>query len=208
MIPKVDDGPPTAPAPFEAEQRFLIHNVSWAQYEALLAAFEDHSGFKATYLKGELELMSPSLLHEKTGRFTARLLDVFCAERGIDIYFYGSTTFKKRAAERGAEPDECFSLREIVEEAELAPPDIALEVVITSGWIDKLDVYRGLDVAEVWFWKQGRFWVYHLGSEGYHQASKSRFLTGLSFEQLAQFVERKDQPQALREYRALLRGAK
>ena len=209
MIPTVDDQPPPTPAPFEAEQRFLIHNVSWAQHEALLAAVEDHPGLKVTCLKGELELPSPrSRRHEPASRFAARLLDVFAEERGIDLHAHGGTTFKKKAAERGGEPDECFNLRAIPDDDKKTPPDIALEVVLTSGWIDKLEVYRGLRVAEVWFWKKGRFWVYHLGKSGYRRAARSRFLRDLDFSVLARFVERADQPQALREYRALLRGAR
>ena len=42
--------------------------------------------------------------------------------------------------------DECYCLGELTE-----IPDIALEIAITSGGIDKLSVYQGLGVTEVWF---------------------------------------------------------
>ena len=32
-------------------------------------------------------------------------------------------------------------------------PDIAIEVVVTSGLVDKMAVYAGLGVPEVWLWR-------------------------------------------------------
>ena len=45
---------------------------------------------------------------------------------------------------RGVEPDECYCLGTLAE-----IPDIAIEIALTSGGIDKLEVYRGLQVPEV-----------------------------------------------------------
>jgi len=45
---------------------------------------------------------------------------------------------------------------------ELEIPDIAVEVTISSGGIDKLAVYQGLGVPEVWFWQGGKFSLYCL----------------------------------------------
>jgi Uma2 family endonuclease len=41
-------------------------------------------------------------------------------------------------------------------------PDLALEVVWTSGGLDKLEIYRRLGVGEVWIWKDGRITVHAL----------------------------------------------
>ncbi|MEG4506483.1 Uma2 family endonuclease [Microcoleus sp. F6_B4] len=36
-----------------------------------------------------------------------------------------------------------------------AIPDLAIEVVFTSGGIDKLQLYKRLGIPEVWFWEDG-----------------------------------------------------
>ena len=46
------------------DQRVILHDVSWAQYEAALAIRGDSSGTRIAYLEGELELMTPSVSHE------------------------------------------------------------------------------------------------------------------------------------------------
>lgn len=190
--------PPGEP---EGERRFSIEGVTWGQYTALRDLLDDHAGLRITYLEGKLELMSPSLEHERSKKMIARLLEIYAVERGISLNGYGSTTFKLQAAERGVEPDECY-----VVGSELAKvPDFAIEVVITSGGIDKLSVYRGLAVPEVWFFHKGRFLVYALGPSGYELAPRSRFVPDLDLEHLAQFVDATDQTDATRRYRDSLR---
>ena len=84
-------------------------------------------------------------------------------------------------------------------------PDIALEVVVTSGGINKLEVYRGLGVREVWYWHQGSFEMYRLGASGYELQERSGFLEGLDFGELAGYVEEQDQHAALKAYQEALR---
>ncbi|NER39082.1 MAG: hypothetical protein F6J93_34875 [Oscillatoria sp. SIO1A7] len=36
------------------------------------------------------------------------------------------------------------------------------EVIVTSGSIALLDIYQGLGITEVWFWKGDRFSLYYL----------------------------------------------
>jgi hypothetical protein len=86
-------------------------------------------------------------------------------------------------------------------------PDIAIEVMLSSGGLNKLRVYHGLGVREVWFWIDGRLSLYVLGDNGYEARSKSELLPELDFDLLARFVDRSDQPQALKEYRAALRAS-
>ena len=89
-------------------------------------------------------------------------------------------------------------------------PDIAIEVVMTSGGIEKLPVYQGLEVAEVWFWADDvrAFRLYALGENGYEPIEKSRLVPGLDFAVLARFATRTDQPQAMKEFRETLRAGR
>lgn len=184
-----------------AEQRLILYGVSFDQYAAMRELLDDHSGLKMTYLAGTLELLSPSDRHEWIKTTVARLIELYALERDVPLNGYGSTTFRKRIEERGLEPDECYCfglLKDV--------PDIALEVVITSGGIDKLAVYQGLGVREVWFWREGVFSVHLLGASGYEERPRSMLLPELDFDVLARFAEAPDQTGAVRAYRDLLRG--
>jgi Uma2 family endonuclease len=162
----------------------------------------DGPGIRLTYLCGALEIMSPSRRHEDLKKRIARLIELFALERDIALYSYGSTTFRREAKERGLEPDECYCVGGDM----LEVPEIALEVVVTSGGINKLAVYQGLGVREVWFWKDERFELYTLGEEGFRPLAASALIPQLDFAALARFALHADQHQALVEYRAFLRA--
>lgn len=81
-----------------------------------------------------------------------------------------------------------------------ASPDVAVEVFLTSGGIDKLDVYRGLGVPEVWIWKDGRIAVHALGESGYEQVERSGMLPELDLGALAECARLPDQADAVDAY--------
>jgi Uma2 family endonuclease len=183
----------------EDEQRILLAGVPWSVYVMLRDSL-DGPGLRMTYLEGMLEIMSPSRTHEVSKKQIARLLELFCLERDIPLFGYGSTTFRKEERERGLEPDECYCRG-----ADRDTPDIALEVIITRGSIDKLDVYRGLGVREVWVFEAGRFQLFALRGEGYAPIPVSEVLPEVDLAELARFAADADQHAALKAYRAALR---
>lgn len=89
---------------------------------------------------------------------------------------------------RGLEPDECYCLGQKKEIS-----DLAIEVVITSGIVNKLDIYQGLGVTEVWQWQDGQFLIHHLRPTGYEQITTSELLPNLDPQQLASYVNSTDQ---------------
>ncbi|MDD1418831.1 Uma2 family endonuclease [Dolichospermum sp. ST_sed1] len=192
LIPQLDDS--------IEEQRIIINNVTWQQYETLRATLDDIPGLRMTYLEGTLELMNPSKKHELDKKTIARLVEIYVLEMDIDLTGYGSTTFRKQIKARGLEPDECYCFGQIKE-----VPDIAIEVVLSSGGIDKLSVYQGLAIPEVWFWQNNQFAVYHLRQEGYELINRSEFLPELDLTILAQYVQLPHQTQAVKAYRDSLR---
>lgn len=167
----------------DPEERFTTSGVSWSSYEALLAKLEENSHYRVTYLDGVLEILSPSIKHEKVKKNLAMLLEHFLYKKRINCIPLGSTTFRNKAKKAGAEPDECYCIGE-----EKSVPDVALEVNMTSGNIDKLETYRRLGVKEVWMWKTNRLSLYHLREEtpkvfvdtyGYERITISEFLPEL-----------------------------
>ncbi|HEY3355720.1 MAG TPA: Uma2 family endonuclease [Polyangia bacterium] len=187
--------------PSDDDQRVVIHGVSWSQYEAIRERTDHIPGLRLTYLEGALEIMSPSSRHELLKKLIARLLEVYALERDIDLVGAGSTTFRSPEVERALEPDECYCLGTYRE-----PPDLAIEVVLTTGGLDKLAVYRGLGVLEVWQWRADRFQVWRLGAEGYAEVGRSQVLPALDLEDLAIFVRMPEQPAAVRAFRDRLRA--
>src|SRR5688572_22462066 len=184
----------------EEEPRVLLSNVPWATY-VVLRDTVDSPGVRMTYLKGWLEIMSPSRQHEVNKKQIARLLELFCLERDIPLYGYGSTTFRKEEEERGLEPDECYCRG-----ADRAVPDVALEVVVTVPSIDKLEVYRGLGVREVWVYRRGAFQVFALRGERYEPADGSQTFPEVELSRIAHYAAREDQHAALKEFRLELQA--
>ena len=171
-------------APQHGAERFVIHDVPWHVYVSLRDSLDDRdSHLRLTYLRGELELMSPSNEHEESKGLIGHLLEVYCVEKGIEVYVQGSTTYRDERAERGLEPDESYSFgtRKDI-------PDLAIEVVHSRWRVDKLEVYRGLGVPEVWVLRGGAIQVHRLHEGKYVEAPRSVALPALDLELLARHV--------------------
>ncbi len=129
------------------EDHFVVlHGVSWSDYQRVLEIRGDHSSPRIAYLEGRLEIMSPSGSHERIKSLIGRLVEVWCLEHDVEFTTVGSWTLEDKTTDRGVEPDECYifgpprgALR----------PDLAIEVIWTSGGLAKLEIYRKLGVAEV-----------------------------------------------------------
>ena len=182
------------------EEKITLYGVTWEQYDTLVSMFMDKfPGLRMTYLEGTLEIMGTSSEHERLKTIIARLLEMYAVEKRITLNGYGNTTFRKEVTQRGLEPDECYCLEELRE-----VPDIAIEIAITSGGIDKLSVYQGLGVTEVWFWQNKQFILYRLQEEAYQQVTSSEFLPELDLVLLSQFVDCDNQTAAVIAYRDAL----
>lgn len=186
----------------EGEQR-LVLSADWRTY-CVLRELLDSPAVRMYFLRGALEIMSPSSRHELVKKMFARLVEMFALERGVPLNGYGSTTFKKEAKEAGAEPDECY----VVGTPLVEYPDIVIEVVITGGGLPKLPIYDRFGVPEVWFWMEDGFHLYARGADGYEAVAASRLVPGLDFELLGRFLHRTDQTSAVAEYRDALRAAR
>ena len=189
------------------EARFLLHRVPWGTYVALRDALDDQSGLKMTYLHGRLELMSPSTLHEDAKKIIARLIELWSMERDVDLRGFGGATFRREAKERGLEPDECYKLGKLEDDG---VPDIAIEVVVTAGLVDKMAVYAGLGVSEVWQWTPGAqsIVVQRLVGDRYELRTASEILPDLDIAQLSSFIRPgESQLQLAKAYQAALRAS-
>ncbi len=185
----------------QVDQRTYLHNVSWAQYESLLAMRGDRSAPRIAYLEGEVEIMSPSRPHERTKTKIARLLEAWGDATGTRIEGVGSETIRSEPEKRGIEPDECY----LVGDHEPDVPDLAIEVVWTSGMLDKLEIYRRLGVREVWVWRNDRIEIHVLRGERYERRHGSEVLPKLDMKLLLRCLDEPDQFSAVRALRSALR---
>jgi Uma2 family endonuclease len=178
-----------------SEQRLVLYGISWQQYETLRQTLDGVSGTRMTYLNGTLEIMTPSPEHEDSKATIGDLLSVYLTQKRIRFYHRGSPTLKNQDTARGKEPDDSFNL-----ETKKDIPDIAIEVIVSSGSLDILSVYQGLDVPEVWLWKNNQLSIYHLRSQGYEQISKSELLPELDLALFVKYLNYPDQYDAIIEF--------
>lgn len=186
-----------------ADQRVVLHDVPWEHFEAILALRGDKPVPRMAYLEGDLELMSPSLNHESIKKLLARMVELYAIEMGFRLCPYGSWTLKHPPARRGIEPDECYILGD---PRGRVRPDLAIEVIWTSGGLDKLEIYRGLEVGEVWQWRKGVIHVFRLEGDKYIEATGSRLFPDLDLSLLARLAMHEDPSEAILEFRAAIRS--
>jgi Uma2 family endonuclease len=196
------------PAPLDptAIDHFVhLRDVSFRAYEALLEMRGERSVPRIAYSQGVLELMTPSRFHETDKTRFARLLEAWAEETGIQVEGFGSWTLKSSREERGAEPDECYTVGRIAESDD-DRPDIAIEVIWTAGGLDKLEIYRKLGVGEVWFYERGSLKFFRLRGETYEECQRSPLLPGVDPELFLRCMAEPSQVAAVRSLRAALRA--
>lgn len=178
--------------------RVVLRNISWEQFENLLATLGDQRGAHIAYDNGSLEIMTPLPEHEHFKEVFGDAVKDIADELELDYESYGSTTWRKRAKMAGVEPDNCFYFQNkaVVRgrlDVDLAqgdpPPDLALEIDLTSKSLDRFPIYARLDVPEIWCYDQGELKIYHLQSGEYVSAETSLSLPNLPIKQLPHIIE-------------------
>ena len=154
-----------------------MNAVSWDGLWALIAMRGERPRPRYAYVDGRLELRGSSRDHEYIRRCVAAVLEAYCLERDIAFTTYGHWLLYDESAAAAIEPDECYIFGPDPKNKPL--PELAIEVVWTSGGIDKLEIYRRLRVGEVWFWKDEVITVYRLDGERYVSRDRSELLPSI-----------------------------
>lgn len=197
IAPEVELAPPP-----DIDERVILRGVSWADYERFLAMRGESSAIRVTYLRGMLELMSPSKRRETDKKKLARLVEAYADLLGLVIEGFGSWTVRREEEERGAEADECY----VVGAAPEAPdaPDLVVEVVYSSGGLPKLELWRRLGAREVWFWLGQRLRVYVRRGDEWATAERSELLPAFELALIERCLGEASQAAAVRALRAAL----
>jgi Uma2 family endonuclease len=170
--------------PPSSDQRIVHSGITWQQFKLIQSGFGDTRNVRLFYYNTTVEIIMPGREHEFFKTILGMLIELFCLEMGIEFEPLGSTT-QEREGEASAEPDEsyCFG-------ASKPTPDLVIEVIFTSGSIKKLNLYRTLNIPEVWFWEDGVFSLYRLQESEYERINQSKIpeLAALDMELLTRCV--------------------
>jgi Uma2 family endonuclease len=187
------------------EQRLTLPLVmTWQQFKILDALLENTRSVRLSYLDGYVEIMTLSPDHETIKCLLAAMLITFFLETDIDFRPTGSATLRGEEKGTSKEPDLSYYFGE--DRRQKVTPDLAIEVVFTSGKINKLEYYRRFNIAEVWFWEDGVFAVYQLTPNGYDRISKSALLPDLDLELLGRCLQMSEEREAVKAFRDGVRG--
>jgi Uma2 family endonuclease len=203
----------------QAETRSLLTGIGWETYQALALDLAENPSKKLTYNQGILEIMTPLPEHELNKRFLGRIVEATTEFLGLEIFSLGSTTWSREDVQRGIEPDECYYItNEAIIRGKLdfdlninPPPDLALEIDITSSSLDRLSIYASLGIGEVWRFDGEDLFICVLQNGVYELHDRSNVLSILTKKDVLRFLQKRKQMgenALLREFRQWLQNHK
>ncbi len=181
------------------EKNLILEGMPWQHYENISSCFQDVKSVRISYLEGNLEIMSPvGEEHETLKSNLSVLLETWLSQKDMRFYRRGGFTLKKTGIAAG-EPDESYCI-----ETNKTVPDLVIEIVVSSGALNKLPLYQAKQIPEVWIWQNGALQIYILGDDGYQSRSRSGLLPYLDIALLAAHVEMPDQYDAVQAFKRAL----
>lgn len=177
----------------------IFSGVSWQEFK-IIEPILDQSGIRLSYLDGTLEVTEmPGRTHETIKKRIAALVEAYLDFLGIEYTPTGSMTLESEELRVKREADESYELG-----LDRDRPDLAIEVVVTSGGISKLLAYQRLKIAEVWFWEKDMLSIYILTTDGYQLSEKSIGLPDLDIVMLVDCIKLTNHTDAVRSFRQAL----
>jgi Uma2 family endonuclease len=180
-----------------AEQRTVLQNISWETFEALLRDTGEDRGSRFAYDCGVLEIMTPLFEHENPKSSFGNFIIALAEELGIELRSAGSTTLKRKISKRGIEPDNCYYIqnelairgKKTLDLENDPPPDLAIEIDITSSSVNKLGIYSALGVTELWRYDGQDLKFYQLIEGQYVECKFSIAFPLVSVNEISRFIE-------------------
>ncbi|MEO0394561.1 MAG: Uma2 family endonuclease [Cyanobacteria bacterium P01_A01_bin.137] len=193
--------------------RVVLSNISWEQFESLLKDLGDQRSAHIAYDNGSLEIMTPLPEHEHFKEVLGDAVKDIADELELEYESYGSATWRQRAQMASVEPDNCFYFQnEAAVRGRLdldlsqgdPPPDLALEIDLTSKSLNRFPIYARLGIPEIWCYDQGELKIYHLQRDTYIPAETSLAIPDLPIKELPVIIETY-RPQGRRAIRQAMR---
>jgi Uma2 family endonuclease len=186
----------TVEKPIIANNHLVLTGITWSKFEEIEAVFQGLGVKRFIYLDGKLEIiMNLGREHEYYKRTISLLLEGYFKEKGIRFYSGGSATLGNKEITGCKEPDESYNIH-----SKKDLPDLIIEVIVTSGSIEILEIYRRIGIPEVWIWEDGFLTIYVLNNQEYNKLNQSQLLPELDINLLIKYINYHDQYDAVTEF--------
>jgi len=177
--------------------RIVLYNISWQKFANLLLDLGESRTARVAYDNGVLEIMTPLPEHEYYKEIISDIIKDTAEVLELDYECYGSTTWKQELKKAGVEPDNCFYFQnEAMIRGKLQfdlnqdpPPDLAVEIDVTSKSLNRFPIYARLGVPEIWCYDSGEIKIYHLQGEEYSLKATSLVFPQLNILEIPLLIE-------------------
>lgn len=178
-------------------QSVLLQKISWSKFEQIISELGEHRASRVAYDQGMLEIMVPLPEHEYFKDAIGDLVKDLAEELAIEYECFGSTTWRRQGLMGGAEPDNCFYIQNLpairgrldIDLSSDPPPDLVLEIDITSKSLDRLPIYARLGIPEVWRYDKKQLRLYQLVNEMYVEIETSLAFSRFPVKSIPGFIE-------------------
>ncbi len=206
---------PIDPPRILGEERVILKNISWETFDRLLAEAGDKRNTRFYYLDGTLEIMSPLFIHEGSNRFIERLICAAAEVLAMNCRVAGSVTLRLQPKKAGAEPDSSYYIQNeplirhlnALDLKQDPPPDLIVEVDITSSSDRRFPIYARLGVPELWQYNGQDIQYYVLEDGEYVPVQISPTFPMIFADILLSYLQRRlaiGEMQAIREFKTWL----
>jgi Uma2 family endonuclease len=176
--------------------RVVLPYISWQTYQSLIHDFEQEPAIRLTYDQGVLEIRMPLDPHESYKKLLGRLIETATEELDIEIRSLGSHTCDRKDLAKGIEPDQCYYIQnealvrgaDQIDLNQFPPPDLALEIDITSSSINRMSIYAVLAIPEVWRYNGQDLSILRLQNGEYVSHDRSTAIPLLTAEAVLKFL--------------------
>jgi Uma2 family endonuclease len=159
----------------------ILNHVDWDDFDSLVYELEGRRDVRLSYYRGKMMLMTSSAEHEQPAHALPYLIFVLAQECGMNYLSCGSSTLRKSTVASGTEPDDCYyfhNFQAIAGKKWLdldvdPPPDLVVEVDITSPSLNKFPIYAAFGVPELWRHDGERMFFYRLIDGDYEEIAQS-----------------------------------
>ena len=181
------------------EMRRIVEGVTWQDYLKLMDATPDFS-LPHTYDEGTLEMMSPRKDHDWVAKLIGRMIEALTLDLDIPIQSTRSTSLRSAGRGGGLQPDQSYYIaneprvrcKDTYDPEHDPPPDLVIEVDVTSSSVPRMPVFAKIGVPELWRCKRDRIQFYRLANSGeYELVPRSIAFPFLKPADVMRFVKRR-----------------
>jgi Uma2 family endonuclease len=180
----------------QSPDRVILPHISWQTYQSLIRDFEQDPAIRLTYDQGVLEIRMPLDPHETYKKLLGRLIEAATEELDLEIRSLGSRTCDRQDLAKGIEPDQCYYIQnealvrgvDQIDLNQFPPPDLALEIDITSSSINRMSIYAALAIPEVWRYNGQTLMMLRLQNGEYVSQDRSIAIPCLTTEAMLRFL--------------------